>query len=155
LSPALVVILGSFITVALLAGCVEIIQPEDGTIIKASSVPAEVGFRSSVCDPFDAVLDGNNVTGQFSPTTGSGRKQATFTSLAPGLHTLNASAGTQQYWLLIPYCSRGSATANFCVAGQPSVTTLTKTAFAQRDNLSWTKTSDKTVGVAMDARRTL
>lgn len=113
---------------------------------------AEVSFRSQVCaGTFNAALDGNNVTGQFSQLSGSQVQQATLTNLAPGRHTLAASADTLQWWFLIPYCGGGSDTANFCVAAQTSLSTPSKTALANRDNLSWTKTSDTTVGVAADA----
>src|SRR5262245_28307777 len=142
----------SFLTILLLTGCVTIIQPKNMATTRSSSVKAEVSFRSQVCaGTFNAVLDGNNVTGQFSQLPGSQVQQATLTNLAFGRHTLIASADTLQFWFLIPYCGGSSDTVNFCVAAPTSPSTPSKTAFAKRDNLSWTKTSDTTIGMAMDA----
>ncbi len=150
-----VVVRASSLTFFLLAGCVTITQPQDGAatsrnLAGVSSVTAEVSFRSQLCaGTFNATLDGNNVTAQFSPS-GAQLQQATFANLAPGLHTLTASADTLQYWILFPYCGSGTDTANFCVPIQYSIATPSKTAFANRDNLSWLKASDTTVTVAAD-----
>jgi len=147
-----VVVYASFLMFLLLTGCVTVIRPKDQTTLRSGSVNTEVGFRSQVCaGTFKAVLDGNNVTGQFSQLSGSQVRQATLTNLAIGPHTLIASADTLQWWFLIPYCGGSSATTNFCVAEETSLSTPSKTAFLNGNGKSWTKTSDTTIGVAVDA----
>lgn len=105
----------------LLAGCVSITRPPEGYVSNASTVVAEVGFRSQVCsNTFEAELDGNTVTALFSPQPPAATlPQATFTNLSPGSHTLTVSAKTLQYWFLIPYCGDGSDTVTFSVSAPP------------------------------------
>lgn len=98
----------------LLVGCgLAIIRPPGGGNI-VNPVVAEVKFRSQICgNPFQAMLDGNDVTGQFSPPAAQGgQSQATFPGLAAGPHTLVASASQPGFF---GGCSSDSKTVNFQV----------------------------------------
>ena len=81
----------------LVMGCgIRIISPSAGGNVR-NPVVAKVKFQSRPCGaPFQAVMDGSNVTGSFSGTPSSGAElQATFPGLAAGPHTFGASAGTE------------------------------------------------------------
>jgi len=98
----------------LLVGCgLRIIRPPSGTY-PTSPVVAEVQFRSRICgNPFQAMLDGNDVTGQFSPPAATGgQSQATFPGLAAGSHILTANASQPGFF---GGCSNDSETSNFTV----------------------------------------
>lgn len=98
----------------LLVGCgLKIIRPPSGTYA-TSPVVAQVQFRSDICgNPFRAMLDGNDVTAQFSPpAVQGGQSHATFPSLPAGSHILTASASKPG---IFGGCSSDSATSDFMV----------------------------------------
>lgn len=119
-----------FFVCSLLSGCVQIVQPNSGQSFPypAPPIQATIGFRSPVCPgTFQVTLDGNNVTGQFSPQPPANTEpQATFTNLAPGSHTLSVNVQTLQYWFLIPYCGSASDSVTFSIQAPP----LPKLAFS-------------------------
>lgn len=98
----------------LIASCVSIIEPPNsGNVV--SPVVAKVKIGNVCGSPFRALLDGMDVTSQFSPASPSSVvTQASFPALTSGAHTLTASAEVQ-HWLLFPYCARASDTATFNV----------------------------------------
>jgi hypothetical protein len=107
-----------------LAGCVVVPAPRVNPAA-GGSVTVEVGFRSQVCNPsrFHVELDGVDVTAQFSPQPPASPQlmpSATFTNLAPGVHTVVASADVRMYFFVIPYCDRDSQTQTFTIAAPPA-----------------------------------
>lgn len=100
--------------VCLLASCVTIIAPpKSGNVVSPVVAKVKVG---NVCgDAFRAMLDGVDITSQFSPVAPSSTTtQTTLQGLASGTHTLTATAEVQ-HWFLFTYCSEASDTATFKV----------------------------------------
>lgn len=98
----------------LVSSCVSIIEPPKGANV-VNPVVAKVKVGNACGDPFQVLLDGADVTSQFSPSSPSSTtSQATFPALSSGPHTLTASAGVE-HWFLVTYCSRASATSTFKV----------------------------------------
>lgn len=100
----------------LIASCVTITEPpKSGNVV--SPVVAKVKVGTACGTPFRAMLDGADVTAQFSPTAPSSAvTQANFPGLASGPHTLTASAGVE-HWFLVSYCANASDTTTFNVNG--------------------------------------
>lgn len=101
--------------VVLLVGCgLEIVLPQKESYTKTFFPIAEVKFKSQLCGPFRATLDGIDVTFQF-PNIGPGPKPsyaATVFNLAPGPHTLTVTAD-MDVGFLVSQCSNEKDTANF------------------------------------------
>ena len=97
----------------LLASCMSITAPpKSGNVLNPWW---EGQSRQCLRNGFRALLDGLDVTSQFSPASlSSTTSQATFPGLSSGTHTLTASADVQ-HWFLFPYCSSASASATFKV----------------------------------------
>lgn len=112
-----------FLACSFLSACVQIVQPTNGQSFPFPPGPiqTQVGFRAQVCvNTFQATLDGNDVTQQFSPQPPAATlPQATFANLASGSHTLSVSVQTLQYWFLIPYCGSASDSVTFVIQSPP------------------------------------
>jgi hypothetical protein len=101
----------------LLVGCgIKIIQPPSGSYTN-TPVVAKVKFQSDICgNPFQAMLDGNDVTAQFAPpAVRGGQSQATFPGLPGGSHTLTVHASKPP--ALGSGCTNDSDTSTFTVNG--------------------------------------
>ncbi len=94
----------------MILGCgVQIIRPPGGGNVR-NPVAATVKINRPCGDPFQAHLDGNDVTSQFSAS--STQPQATFPGLSAGAHTLSAKAGVTGFF---GGCSNDSETSTFNV----------------------------------------
>ncbi|WP_157604275.1 hypothetical protein [Rhizobacter sp. Root1221] len=98
----------------LIASCVSITEPpKSGNVL--DPVVAKVKVGNACGASFHALLDGVDVTSQFSPASPSSVvTEASFSGLASGMHTLTASAGVQ-HWLFFSYCATASDTTTFNV----------------------------------------
>jgi hypothetical protein len=97
-------------------------------------------------------VDGNDVSNQINYVS-DGQRSGDL-NLPAGTHTATAQA-TVPCWYCSPQAWQASFQTNFCVAAATSLGPLSKIALAKGDGLSWSKTSDTTVGVALDAGGTL
>lgn len=99
----------------LLVSCIKIIDPKDGTTVP-QPVAAKVEIQSQ-CGPFQAYLDGADVTSQFSSSTPFETNNLRSPSdptgpLSEGSHKLQVSAGTRNGWMT---CGTSKATSDFIV----------------------------------------
>jgi hypothetical protein len=134
------------VAIVVVSGCVTITRPTKSSTITSATVMAEVSFRTPYCTGFSARLDGNDVTQSFNPrTTGMGSTQATLAGLPPGSHTLVATAQTQQYWFLIPYCAAETDSVTFTTTAAP----LPALGFSPAGPLSRTAGSSSNVRVTV------
>ncbi len=136
-----------------LSGCASfsISEPKDGATVRLPAKTTIIVEASPSMSNLVVKVDGTNVNNQINYV--SGQKFQGDLSLPAGRHSITAEADVPCGW----YCSgqyqqtiHELSQRSFCVADQTSLTTPSKTALAKRDNLSWTKTSDTTVGVAPD-----
>jgi hypothetical protein len=94
----------------MILGCgVQIIRPPGGGNVR-NPVAAKVKINQPCGNPFQAHLDGSDVTSLFSAS--STQPQATFPGLTVGAHTLNANAGVTGFF---GGCSNDSETSTFNV----------------------------------------
>lgn len=110
---------GNRVLVFLLAGvlvssCVTIKQPPRGANTR-NPVVARVDVGRVCGRPFQAFLNGSDVTSQFFPSSPSSTEsQATFPSLPGGSNTLTANAEVER-GVFFPYCADASDTTTFNV----------------------------------------
>lgn len=133
-----------------LSACVSfsISEPTDGAIVRLPAKTTVIVKASPSMSGVVVKADGTDVSNQINYVSDLQRQGDL--SEAAGRHSITAEADVP-CWYCYPRTWRASYQTNFCVAAENSLTTPSKTALAKGDNLSWTKTSDTTLGVAADA----
>lgn len=137
------------VATTLISGCSSftISKPKNGDIVRLPSKTTVIVEDSPMMSSLVVKADGTNVSSQINSV--SDLKSQGDLSLPGGKHTVTAEADVSCW-----YCSnkiwQASSQTNFCVAAETWPSTLTFTALARGNNLSWAKTSDTTVSVATD-----
>jgi hypothetical protein len=93
-------------------------------------------------------LNGTDVTSSMNATSGA----VVNGSLSPPAGKVNVltADGSVDCWYCSPKTQQMHHQVTFCAAPAAAVNSMTKTAFAKRDNLTWSKTSDTSIGVGAD-----
>jgi hypothetical protein len=127
-----------------MTGCVSfgISTPTDGAIIRSSPVSVSIAASPSMSG-LTVTLDGADVTAQMSARSGT----TSTGSITPA--TGRKSVLVAQADVPCSYCSSNhlQSQVSFCVV-PASPTSSVKIPLADRDTLSWSKTSDTGVGLA-------
>ena len=136
--------------VSLLTACSNfgISAPTDGSLIKSPPpTPVTITANPSMTS-LVVKLNGTDVTSSMTATSGS---VVNGSVMAPAgkLNVLTADANVD-CWYCSPKTQQMHHQVTFCVAPASGLGSMSKTAFANGDKLSWSKTSDTAVGVAQD-----
>jgi len=135
------------------SGCASfsISDPKDGALNLPATTTVTVIATPSMSGVVVKV-DGNDVSNQINYV--SDQRSSGNLTLAAGRHSITAQA-TVPCWYCSPQSWQASFQANVCVGAVTALGTMTKIALAKADGLSWSKTSDTTVGVATDTGTTM
>jgi hypothetical protein len=142
-------LLSTAVAAAALSACTLLkIQAPSADVVITLPSPTQIVVTSSYSiSNLKVTVDGNDVSSQVAYYQGS-RNYIVNLTLTAGMHTVVASADA--------YCSTCSPqvqsvtdTKTFCVAAPG--TSVSKTIFAQADNLSWSSSDARTVALATDA----
>jgi hypothetical protein len=126
-----------------------ITQPRDGSTIRLPGPTAVLVDASPGMSGLRVFADGADVSGEIGSVSGAQSRGSL--NLSAGRHAIMAAASVP-CWYCFPNPTQRSMQASVCVANPTSASSPSKTALAQADGRTWSKTSDTTIGVGPDDR---